>query len=113
VGCTNTELLWAAQIQNYCGLHKYRIIVGFTNTELLWAAQIQNYCGLHKYRIIVGCTNTDSYGDLFQKLKSLPLQSQYIISPLLTVVNNKLQQKVNLEIYSMSTKKSPAFISLH
>jgi len=43
----------------------------------------------------------------------LPLQSQYIISLLLTVVNNKVQHKVNLDIYSISTRNKQTQPSLN
>jgi hypothetical protein len=39
--------------------------------------------------IITGCTSRDSCRDLFKNLKILPLQSQYMISLLLFVVDNK------------------------
>jgi hypothetical protein len=40
-------------------------------------------------RIITGCKSRDSCRDLFKNLKILPLQSQYILSLLLFVVDNK------------------------
>jgi hypothetical protein len=40
-------------------------------------------------RILTGCRGRDSCRDLFKKLKILPLQSQYILSLLLFVVDNK------------------------
>jgi hypothetical protein len=46
-------------------------------------------------RIIIGCWRRDSCRDLFKKLKILPLQSQYILSILLFVVNNKNKFKNN------------------
>jgi hypothetical protein len=39
--------------------------------------------------IITGCRSRDSYRALFKNLKILPLQSQYILSLLLFVVDNK------------------------
>jgi len=40
--------------------------------------------------IIMGCANTDSFRILLkEKLKILPLMSQYIFSLLITVVNNR------------------------
>jgi hypothetical protein len=40
-------------------------------------------------RIITGCGSRDSMRDLFRNLKILTLQSQYILSILLFVVENK------------------------
>jgi hypothetical protein len=42
-------------------------------------------------RIITGCTSRDSCRDLFKNLKILSLQSQYIPSLLLFVVDNKIK----------------------
>jgi hypothetical protein len=39
--------------------------------------------------IITGCGSKDSCGALFKNLKILPLQSQYILSLLIFVVDNK------------------------
>jgi len=46
---------------------------------------------IHKniIRIITGCRSRDSCQKLFKDLKILPLQSQYILSRLLFLVNNK------------------------
>jgi len=41
--------------------------------------------------------------DLFKKLKILPIQSQYMLSLLLLVVNNKDKYKANSEIRSINT----------
>jgi hypothetical protein len=40
-------------------------------------------------RITTGCRSRNSCRDLFNKLKILPIQSQYILSLLLFVVDNK------------------------
>jgi len=49
-------------------------------------------------RIIVGISGRDSCREHFKKLKILPLQSQYILSLLLFVVDNGDYFKVNPEI---------------
>ena len=67
-----------------------------------------NIFRLHKevIRIIMGCRSRDSCKEWIKKLKILPLQSQYILSLLLFVVNNKDQCKVNSEIHSFNTRQN-------
>jgi hypothetical protein len=55
-------------------------------------------------RIIVGIRGRDSHREHFKKLKILPLQSQYILSLLLFVINNRDYFKVSSEIYNISTR---------
>jgi hypothetical protein len=55
-------------------------------------------------RIIVGIRGRDSCRELFKKLKILPLQSQYILLPLLFVVDNGDYFKVNSEIPNINTR---------
>jgi hypothetical protein len=50
------------------------------------------------FRIITGARSTDSCRGFFKKLKTSHFHSQYILSFLLFVVNNKDQYKVNSEI---------------
>jgi len=57
-------------------------------------------------KIIVVCKSRDSCWNLFQKLKILPLKSQYIFSLLLFVVNNKDQFTVNSATYNTNTRQS-------
>jgi hypothetical protein len=54
----------------------------------------------------MGCKIRDSCHNLFKKLRSLPLKSQYISSLLLFVVNNKDQFIANLENYNINTRQS-------
>jgi len=54
-------------------------------------------------RIIVGIRGRDSCREHFKKLKILPLQSQYILSLLLFVVDNGDYFKVNSEIHNINT----------
>ena len=52
-------------------------------------------------RIIMGCENREPCGNLFQKLKLLPLMSQYIFSLLLFVVHNRDQCLITPGIYNI------------
>jgi hypothetical protein len=57
--------------------------------------------------IITGCRSSDWRRDLFNSLKILPLQPQYILSLLLFTVNNKNKFKYNSDIkHIKSTQKS-------
>jgi hypothetical protein len=55
-------------------------------------------------RIIAGIRGRDSCREHFKKLKILPLQSQYILSILLFVVDNRDYFKVNSEIHNTNTR---------
>jgi hypothetical protein len=55
-------------------------------------------------RIIVGIRGRDSCRENFKNLKILPLQSQYILSLLLFVIDNGDYFKVNSEIHNISTR---------
>ena len=55
-------------------------------------------------RIMVGITSRDSCRDYFKWLKILPLQSQYLLSLLLFVVDNRDQLKANIKIHNTRTK---------
>ena len=57
-------------------------------------------------RIIEGCGNRDSCIILFKQLKILPLTSQYILSLLLFVVNNRHQFLIISEIRNINTRHS-------
>jgi hypothetical protein len=61
-------------------------------------------------RIIVGIRGRDSCREHFNKLKILPLQSQYILSLLLFVVDNGIYYRVNSEIHNINTRNK---LSLH
>jgi hypothetical protein len=56
-------------------------------------------------RVMVGIRNRDSCREYFQRLKILPLQSQYLLSLLLFVANNGDYFRLNSEIHSFNTKK--------
>jgi len=56
-------------------------------------------------RIIVGLRGRDSCREYFKKLRILPLQSQYILSLLLFVIDNGNYFKVNSEIHNINTRK--------
>jgi hypothetical protein len=55
--------------------------------------------------IITGCKTRDSCRDLFKNLKILPFHSQYILSLLLFVVNNKSMYNLNFDIHSINTRQ--------
>jgi hypothetical protein len=55
-------------------------------------------------RIVVGIRGRDSCREHFKKLKILPLQSKYILSLLLFVINNRDYFMVNSEIHNISTR---------
>jgi hypothetical protein len=55
-------------------------------------------------RIIVGIRGRDSCREHFKKLQILPLQSQYILSLWLFVINNRNYFKVNCEIHNINTR---------
>jgi hypothetical protein len=61
-------------------------------------------------RIIVGIRDRDSCREHFKKIKILPLQSQYILSLLLFIVDNGDYFKVNSEIHNINTKNK---VNLH
>jgi hypothetical protein len=54
-------------------------------------------------RIITGCRSRDSCRDLLKNRKILPLRSQYILSFLLFVVNNKNKFKLNSDVHNINT----------
>jgi hypothetical protein len=55
-------------------------------------------------RIITNSGCRDSCRELFKKMEILPLQSRFIFSLLLFVVNNRDQFKSNSEIYGRNTR---------
>jgi len=66
---------------------------------------------MHKrvIRSIMGCGTRDSCRILFKKLKVLPLMSQYLLSLLIFVVNNRDPFLINSEIHNTSTRHSSNF----
>ena len=56
-------------------------------------------------RIMMGCRKEVSCGNLFRKLKILPLMSQYILSLMMFVIKNKNQFTVNSEIHNIKTRQ--------
>jgi len=56
--------------------------------------------------IIMGPRPRDSFRELFKHLMILPLQSQYILSLLLSVVDNKNLFHVNSEIHGINTRQN-------
>ena len=57
-------------------------------------------------RIISGLKPRDSCRETFKQLRILPLQSQYIISLLIFVVDNENLFHVNSEIHSINTRQN-------
>ena len=60
-------------------------------------------------RIITGCRNRNSCRDLLKNLKIPSLQSQYILSLLLFVVNNKNKLKLNSYVHHINTRQKCNF----
>jgi hypothetical protein len=48
-------------------------------------------------------------GDLFKNTKILHLQSQYVLSLFLFVVNNKNKLKLNFDVYNINTSQKYNF----
>jgi hypothetical protein len=70
-------------------------------------------------RIMVGISDRDSCREYFRESKILSLQSQYIYSLSLFVINNKHHFKVNSEIHNINTRTkfdlnhSPSHLSVY
>jgi hypothetical protein len=60
-------------------------------------------------RIIAGCRSRGSCRDLFKNLKILPLPSQYILSLLLFVVNNRDKFKLKSDVHNINTRQKYNF----
>jgi hypothetical protein len=60
--------------------------------------------------MIVGISGRDSCREHFKKLKILPLESQYILSLLLFIVDNGDYFKVNSEIHNINSRNK---LNLH
>jgi hypothetical protein len=59
-------------------------------------------------RIIMGCGSRESCRNLFQELNILPLMSQYIVSLLTFVSNNRDQYITNSETHNINTRHTAA-----
>jgi hypothetical protein len=57
-------------------------------------------------RIITNSSNKDSCRDLFKKLNILPLQSQYLLTLLMSMVKNKELFKMNMEVHNFNTRSN-------
>ena len=55
-------------------------------------------------RIMLGIRNTDSSREYFKRLKTLPLQSQYLLSLLLFMAENVDYFRLNPEIHGLNAK---------
>jgi len=60
-------------------------------------------------RIMIGAITRDSCREYFKKLNVLPLQSQYLLSLVLFVINSRNQFAANSEIHSINTKNKSNF----
>ena len=54
---------------------------------------------------MMGCRRSASCTNLFRKLKILPLMSQYLLSTMMFIINNKHQFTVNSEIHNINTRQ--------
>jgi hypothetical protein len=64
----------------------------------------KKYSECKKIRIMMGCNSRVPCRNLFRKLEILPLATQYILSFMLFVVNNKNLFILNSEKHKISTK---------
>jgi hypothetical protein len=60
-------------------------------------------------RIMAGIRDRESSREYFRKLRILPLQSQYIYSLLLFVINNRQHFKLNSDIHNINTRNNLNF----
>jgi hypothetical protein len=60
-------------------------------------------------RIMVGIRDRESCREYFRKLKILTLQSQYIYSLLLFVINNRQHFKINYDIHNINSRNNLNF----
>jgi hypothetical protein len=63
-------------------------------------------------RIMMGCRCRDPCRKLLFNLETLPLPSQYILSPLLFMIRTKNQLMVSSEIYHIDTRQYANFHQL-
>jgi hypothetical protein len=63
-------------------------------------------------KVVIECRRTDLCRDLFKNLKIMPLQSQYIVSFLLFVVNNRHKFKVKFGAHHINTRQKCNFHQL-
>ena len=63
-------------------------------------------------RIITGIRNRESCREHFKTLKILPLQSQYILSLLLSVIDNVDHFKRNFEVHHINTRNKLSYLIL-
>jgi len=69
------------------------------------AIRIFEYQKKKAIRIIDGCSNRVTCRNLFKKLQILPLTSQYVLSSLMFVVQNKKPFLTNNENYNLDTRQ--------
>jgi hypothetical protein len=79
----------------------YRLIFWGTSSHSTTIFKIQK----NIIRIITKCRIRDSSRDLFKTLKILPLQSHYMLSLLLFVINNKNKFKLNSDVHQINTRQ--------
>jgi hypothetical protein len=60
-------------------------------------------------RIMVGIRDRESCREYFRKLKLIPLQSQYICSLLLFVINNRQHFKINSDMHNINIRSNLDF----
>jgi hypothetical protein len=58
---------------------------------------------------MAGIRDRESCREYFRKLKILPLQSQYIYSLLLFVINNRQHFKINSDMHNINTRNNLDF----
>jgi hypothetical protein len=78
---------------------------GITFWGNLWHSSIIFRKNKKAFRIIEGCGNRVLCRNLFKKLQILPLPSQYMLSLLMFVVQNKTLFPTNNENYNLDTRQ--------
>jgi hypothetical protein len=98
--CVNTNALIMIDHCLFHAVVTYGIIFWGNSSHSIQVFRMQKKA----IRIIMGCGNRESCRNLFKELKLLPLMSQYILSLLTFVSNNKEQYFTNSEIHNINTR---------
>jgi len=98
--CVNTNAIIMIYHSLFHASMTYGIIFWGNSSHSIQVVRMQK----RAIRIIMGCGNRESCRNLFKELKILPLMSQYILSLLTFVSNNREQYFTNSEIHIINTR---------
>jgi len=98
--CVNTNTIIMIYHSLFHAVMTYGIIFWGNSSHSIQVFRIQKKA----IRIIMGHGNKESCRNLFRELNILPLMSQYILSLLTFVSNNKEQYFANSEIHNINTR---------